>query len=224
MGMNEKVGHVYVMINPSMEGLVKIGRTSRTATMRAKDLQTTGVPKSFIVLWSEFVQDSDEVEETLHTMFADSRVNPRREFFKVEPRDAISALMEVALPHRFRLDEKSARLSIFTRLQEKFASLLRDDLSDVKIAQNEDGVYLETLRRPYQDKSREVVEYIDLDVVGNLCSTRATVSYNADRFMTLGEFDLVNVTDLIEESAAKTIWDEHPNLVLTSNEVEKHLK
>ena len=41
--MHDKVGHVYVMINPSMDGVLKIGRTTRSAKSRAEDLQTTGV-------------------------------------------------------------------------------------------------------------------------------------------------------------------------------------
>jgi hypothetical protein len=120
MSMHDNVGHVYVMMNPSMEGVVKIGRTGKNAYIRARDLRTTGVPKKLVVLWSEFVHDSDEVEKKLHSLFAAHRSDPRREFFEVEPRDAISALMKVAAPYRFTLDENSSRLSIFQRLQTKY--------------------------------------------------------------------------------------------------------
>ena len=209
MSMHDDVGHVYVMINPSMEGLVKIGRTSKNAYIRAKDLRTTGVPKKFVVLWSEFVHDSNEVEKQLHALFATRRSDSRREFFEIEPRDAINALMQVAAPYRFTLDEKSVRISIFPQLQAKFGALLRKDLADAKIAQDKHGVYLETLRRPYRDPKREVVEFMNLDFVGGVFSEREDIAANAAAFLRLDEYDLVNVTDLIEESAAIEIWERH---------------
>ena len=209
MRMHDRVGHVYVMINPSMDGIVKIGRTTKSADARAKDLQTTGVPKQFVILWSEFVRNSDMVEKNLHSMFSASRVKSNREFFKVEPRDAIKALMEVARPFKFVLDPNNTQVSILSRLQEKFGISLRKELADVKLLQDQDGVYLEIRRRPYRDKNKEVVEYMNLDFVDNLCSERLSVSENADRFMTLDEYDMVNVTDLIEESVAKAIWKKH---------------
>jgi hypothetical protein len=172
MSMHDKVGHVYVMINPSMEGIVKIGRTRKDAYIRAKDLRTTGVPKKFVVLWSEFVHDSDGVEKKLHSLFARHRSDPGREFFAVEPRDAISALMQVAAQYKFTLDEKSPRLSIFQRLKAKYGASLRKDLFDARIAQDRYGVYLETVRRPYKDPKREVVEYMNLDFIDNLLSSQ----------------------------------------------------
>ena len=217
MNMHDNVGHVYVMINPSMEGVVKIGRTAKNAYIRARDLRTTGVPKKFVVLWTEFVRASDEVEKKLHTLFANHRSDSHREFFDVKPRDAIAALIEVAAPYRFTIDEKSPRLSIFQRLQGKYETLLRKDIFDVKIAQDKYGVYLETFRRPYKDPKRDVVEYINLDVVANLFSERADVSMNADVFMDLDEYALVNVTDLIEESAARAIWEKHSDQTVKRN-------
>lgn len=92
MSTHDKVGYVYLMINPSMERVVKIGRTRKDADIRARDLRTTGVPKKLVVLWSEFVHDSDKVEKKLHSLFAKHRSDPDRESFAVQPRDAISAL------------------------------------------------------------------------------------------------------------------------------------
>jgi hypothetical protein len=63
---DENVGHVYVMINPAMPGVVKIGRTRDQTRARARQLYSTGVPKEFIVLWQEYVHDSDKVEQEIH--------------------------------------------------------------------------------------------------------------------------------------------------------------
>ena len=81
---DHEVGHVYIMLNPAIPGLVKIGRTRFQTKARARQLYSTGVPKEFIVLWQENVHDSDSVERELHRRFKDSRVNPQREFFEIE--------------------------------------------------------------------------------------------------------------------------------------------
>jgi hypothetical protein len=203
------VGHVYVLLNPAMPGIVKIGRTRRAVHARARELYTTGVPKEFIVLWHEFVYDSDEVEKKLHSQFSENRVDRRREFFKVEPRDAIRELMEVARSVRFGLEDKTPRISILTKLKDKFGAYLKKDICDVNIAQSDFGIFLEVRRRPYKDPKIETVEYVDLEVLGNFLSERFDLSENAEKFLTLDEFSLVNVTDLFEEAVAQEIWDKH---------------
>ena len=40
-------GTVYVLTNPAMPGMVKIGKTTRDVTHRLKDLYSTGVPLPF---------------------------------------------------------------------------------------------------------------------------------------------------------------------------------
>jgi T5orf172 domain len=84
---------VYVLTNPAMPGFVKIGRTSQedTAT-RLAQLYTTGVPFPFNLEFACRVQNPEEVEAALHIAFAPHRVNPRREFFKIEPQQAIAIL------------------------------------------------------------------------------------------------------------------------------------
>jgi Meiotically up-regulated gene 113 len=192
-----------------MPGVVKIGRTGRIVRTRARELYTTGVPTDFIVLWHEFVHDSAAVEKNLHTLFSNSRVDRRREFFKVEPRDAIRALIEAARPFRFELDDRTPRVSILTKLKEKHQGLLRKDISDVNIAQSGSGIFLEVRRHPYKDPRRQVVDYVDLDVLGNFLSERVDISLNAEKFLTLDDLSLINVTDLFDVEAADAIWDKH---------------
>jgi T5orf172 domain-containing protein len=204
---DHSVGSVYVLLNPAMQGIVKIGRTERAVHARARELQTTGVPKQFIVLWHEYVHDSDAVEKKVHTLFSNSRVDRRREFFRVEPRDAIRALIQIAGPYRFELDDKTPRVSILPKLREKYDVLLRKDICEVYVAQSNRGIFLEVRRRPYKDPKREAVDYVDLDVLGGFFSEHVDVSRNAEKFLTLSEFSLVNVTNLFEEEAARLIWE-----------------
>lgn len=84
---------VYVLANPAMPGLVKIGRTSSDDTaLRLSQLYTTGVPVPFELKFACRVQNPEEVELALHTAFGPQRINPRREFFRIDPEQAIAIL------------------------------------------------------------------------------------------------------------------------------------
>ena len=84
---------VYILTNPAMPGLVKIGRTAQDdAQARLDQLYTTGVPVPFELVFACRVQDSARVEQALHTAFAPQRVNARREFFRIEPEQALAIL------------------------------------------------------------------------------------------------------------------------------------
>jgi hypothetical protein len=84
---------VYVLTNSAMPGLVKIGRTGQDdAKVRIDQLYTTGVPVPFTLEFACRVQNADEVERALHIAFGPSRINPKREFFRIEPEQAIAIL------------------------------------------------------------------------------------------------------------------------------------
>lgn len=84
---------VYVLTNPAMPGLVKIGMTgSSEADERVAQLYTPGVPFPFKLEFACRVPNPGEVEKALHRAFAPQRVNPKREFFKIEPDQAIAIL------------------------------------------------------------------------------------------------------------------------------------
>ena len=85
-------GVVYVLTNPAMPGLVKIGKTGRGVETRLNDLYTTGVPLPFECAYAARVADMDKVEKAFHNAFGPYRVNPRREFFSIEPEQAIGLL------------------------------------------------------------------------------------------------------------------------------------
>lgn len=84
---------VYLLTNPAMPGLVKIGRTAQdTAQARLDQLYTTGVPVPFELVFACRVEDAVRVEQALHIAFAPQRVNARREFFRIEPEQALAIL------------------------------------------------------------------------------------------------------------------------------------
>jgi hypothetical protein len=84
---------VYVLTNPAMPGLVKIGYTSQNDEQtRVDQLYTTGVPVPFEIKFAAKVDRAEDVEKALHTAFAPHRINPKREFFKIDPEQAIVLL------------------------------------------------------------------------------------------------------------------------------------
>jgi hypothetical protein len=84
---------VYVLTNSAMPGLVKIGYTTQDdANSRIVQLYTTGVPVPFELEYACKVQNAEEVERALHVAFSPQRINPKREFFKIDPEQAIAIL------------------------------------------------------------------------------------------------------------------------------------
>lgn len=85
-------GYVYILTNPAMPGLIKIGKTRLSPTDRAAQLHTTGVPRGFQVEYACHTPDPEAVEQAMHVAFGPRRVNDRREFFEIEPAQAIAVL------------------------------------------------------------------------------------------------------------------------------------
>ena len=100
---------VYVLTNPAMPGLVKVGRTSQAdAQMRLDQLYTTGVPVPFELAFACKVGNPEEVERALHIAFGPQRVNPRREFFRIEAEQAIAILKLLHVEDATRTVEQQA--------------------------------------------------------------------------------------------------------------------
>lgn len=88
-------GIVYVLTNPCMPGMVKIGMTERSEIdARLRELYTTGVPLPFECKFACRVNKSEcgRIEKALHTAFAPQRINANREFFRINPEQAIAIL------------------------------------------------------------------------------------------------------------------------------------
>lgn len=88
---------VYLLTNPTMPDLVKIGRT-KDLEERLRQLSThSGVPVPFECFYACEVADSVKVEKALHDAFGDHRINSRREFFRLNPDRAVAILELVAI-------------------------------------------------------------------------------------------------------------------------------
>lgn len=90
-------GIVYLLTNPCMPGLVKIGMTTQEdIDKRMRELYTTGVPVPFECQFACKVNNKDcaKIEKALHTAFEPQRVNKNREFFKINVEQA-KAILEL---------------------------------------------------------------------------------------------------------------------------------
>ncbi|MCY4499020.1 MAG: GIY-YIG nuclease family protein [Rhodospirillaceae bacterium] len=88
------MGIVYILANPAMPGIVKIGKTDRTVEQRLRDLDSTGVPVPFECVAAWEFENAASVERTLHQAFGATRVRESREFFRVSPDQPIAILTE----------------------------------------------------------------------------------------------------------------------------------
>lgn len=86
-------GIVYVLTNPAIQNMIKIGITfSDDVKVRMAQLYTTGVPLPFECVYAAKVANYVKVEKALHTAFGPDRINPKREFFEIDPSQAIAII------------------------------------------------------------------------------------------------------------------------------------
>jgi T5orf172 domain len=91
-------GFLYVLINPSLPGLLKIGKTARDPEARASELsKATGVATPFYLAYSLSFSDMHRAEQYLHASLElrGFRVAPNREFFQMPLQVAIDALLDI---------------------------------------------------------------------------------------------------------------------------------
>ena len=93
---HSKAGWLYVITSPSLPGLTKIGCTRRlNPSIRIKELSSSSLPEPFHAHCFVFSDDCFELENNIHKYFDKERVNPDREFFRIEPKDVIDVLKEI---------------------------------------------------------------------------------------------------------------------------------
>ncbi|MCY1299477.1 hypothetical protein D3C76_134970 [compost metagenome] len=91
-------GFIYCLGNQAMPGIYKIGMTMRSPTLRALELSaSTSAAQQFQVLCFAEFKEPRAVEAQLHQQFSDCRINPGREFFRVNFERIYSSLKEEGL-------------------------------------------------------------------------------------------------------------------------------
>lgn len=91
-------GHLYVLINPTFQHLVKVGQTCRDVEIRCAELSaTTGLPTAFIVAYKKKVANPALAEKLVHKEldFRGHRNRSNREFFNVPLSEVVEIIQDV---------------------------------------------------------------------------------------------------------------------------------
>ena len=76
---------VYILSNPTMPNILKIGYTKFLPHIRSKQISnSTGVPTEFIVEWAYKCFNGEELEKEVHMYLEKHRLNKNREFFSID--------------------------------------------------------------------------------------------------------------------------------------------
>ena len=89
-------GYVYVLVNSSMPGLVKVGKTARLPSERVQELsRATGVATPFVVAFEQWFDDCDAAENLVHAELERRglREAANREFFRATANEVIRAII-----------------------------------------------------------------------------------------------------------------------------------
>ncbi|SEQ60289.1 T5orf172 domain-containing protein [Amphritea atlantica] len=203
-------GYVYILINESMPGLIKIGRTKRDSRSRARELFKTGVPTPFQVAFEVFCDDYEGVEKKIHDEISDFRVNSSREFFKYPIDKAIRLLQKSGNASE---EDRFSAIEILERLQSKYTKWLKTDIVSVRIVQPKERVWLEITQEKQiagylvdQTIKRTDLGFIAEDYDDKYFSPADDISINAEKFVDeFGPYSIMMTTDLFHEEGCSEV-------------------
>lgn len=97
----ETKGYVYILTNPCFkENWVKIGQTDNLERRIMELSQATGIPLPFemyaVLKSTKYKQAETMIHRLVGKLAPDKRINPKREFFNIEPEDAVSIMKDIA--------------------------------------------------------------------------------------------------------------------------------
>ncbi len=200
--MSARRGVIYVLANQYMPGLVKIGLTTRSPEVRARELsRATGVPDEFEIIYDEIVSDADRAEAAIHELLAASRVNRAREFFRIDIRNAIKAVQQIC--KSFPVDEESEAVSVevLPLLEVRMRRWLRRELVAVAFVQFSDLCLLRVTEQPDLRLDDAIQTMIDLRIFGDddddefgdglLFNPRRTLRQNVAAFLDLDAYSMI---------------------------------
>ncbi|WP_018394530.1 GIY-YIG nuclease family protein [Bacillus sp. 37MA] len=209
-------GYVYVLINDSMKGLVKIGITSVSPTERARNLSNnTAVPTPFKVAYEVYIENCKELETAIHTHLEDFRVNQRREFFNYPLNKAIELVQSFSKKETNNVEDVYESIEILDSLKEKYSSSINKNVTSVKLYQTKERVSLE-VTSDYEignDLLDQVIRRTDLGFIGSengkAFDPQNAIQDNVKAFLDCSPAThVVSHSDLFTEDAAEKLYNE----------------
>lgn len=202
-------GFIYVLLNPSIPNMVKIGQTKTTSEKRARAISSaTGVPTDFIVLYDALVSDVEKAEEEIHTHFSGYRPNKRREFFNVPPKLAIRALIDIAHKYPIAPVLPTTIDDVLPMLKSRFPKFLDPNIFSARIITIPGACYLKVGRmlNGLEEYSEEELPLDGLKTPETI--TPEVVEYNAKLLGTLNDYDWIMISNIFPQNIAVEIAKE----------------
>lgn len=195
-------GYVYILINKSLDGLIKIGSTTLGAEERARQLSSsTGVPTPFMVAYEIYVDNSTKLEKQIHNMLDEFRVNPNREFFKYPLHKAIELIQKLNKNDDINVFES---IEISSSLLARYGNSIEESISSMRICQNNERVYFEFTKNEYiaDYLKNQIINRMDLGfIIGNdgdrMFNVEKHIGVNVDKFLALDDYSMLNCVDKI---------------------------
>jgi hypothetical protein len=100
-------GFVYIISNPSLPGLVKVGYSMKDPGFRVKnDFDPAGLPDDYVIEYFALVDDPRDVEGRVHDILKSQNCHHKKEWFRAAPIEVVSVLRGVADNIFWEYDEK----------------------------------------------------------------------------------------------------------------------
>lgn len=123
---NNTIHGIYVVSNPTMPGLLKIGFTKNTIGQRLAQLNTTGVPAPFRCEAFFSCNRLELVESRIHSDLEKFRYRDGREFFKISVEEATTVARKHAARYPRNINDPPEKLKTKKELaREKSQALLK---------------------------------------------------------------------------------------------------
>ncbi|AHJ14177.1 GIY-YIG nuclease family protein [Sulfurospirillum multivorans] len=212
-------GYVYILINQSMPGLIKVGKTKRDSRSRARELYSTGIPTPFQVAFEIFCDDYELVEKKIHEKLADFRVNNNREFFKFPIDKAISLLQKNSEVSK---EDLYSAIDITEKLRAKYLNWLKSDIVAIRIVQPKERVWLEITQEKAvagylvdQTITRTDLGFIAGQEDKKFFSPEDDILINAEKFVyNFDPYSIIMTTDLFHEDGCNEVNQKYnPHIV-----------
>jgi hypothetical protein len=115
-----KTEYLYLLSNPSMPNLIKIGMTTNEPDERMQQLFSTGVPEQFILEYCAMVPSGADAEYRAHKALEIYRFRSNREFFQIAVMDAVAIIGPTIGPHKVHTDrQNSIRKAVLNRARKE---------------------------------------------------------------------------------------------------------
>ena len=153
-------GYVYIISNRSMPGIYKVGYTLKDPELRAKELESTGVPHPFVVDYEILVDDPYTLEQKIHKSL--SKFNENKEWFNCDFLLCIATIKKCYDGHiyyeRCIRDEKILKLK-----KEKEKKHAAEQAQQVESKRNRE---IERIKIKYADKEKA---YLRVYFIKSIC-------------------------------------------------------